>query len=108
MMESHSQAKQYRQWIREFYQENKLINDQLYIRGRKVDLGQITANVLNIAGKRDNIANPKQVEPLMNKISSKDKTYHLMDTGHVSIVVGRKANNELYPLVDNWLTTRSK
>ena len=98
----------YRQWIREFYQENKLINDQLYIRGRKVELGQITANVLNIAGKRDNIANPKQVEPLMNKISSKDKTYHLMDTGHVSIVVGRKANNELYPLVDNWLTTRSK
>ena len=40
----------YRQWISEFYQENKLINDELYIRGHKVELSNIKANVLNIAG----------------------------------------------------------
>ena len=98
----------YRQWISEFYQENKLINDQLYIRGQKVELSKITANVLNIAAKRDNIALPQQVEPLNYKISSTNKTFHLLDTGHVSVAVGRKAINETYPLVDGWLTKNSR
>ncbi|QBP41223.1 class III poly(R)-hydroxyalkanoic acid synthase subunit PhaC [Paenisporosarcina antarctica] len=98
----------YRQWITEFYQENKLINDELYIRGKKVELSKITANVLNIAGKRDVIAAPNQVEPLNAKISSENKTFHLMDTGHVSVVVGRKAINETYPLIDTWLTENSQ
>ena len=98
----------YRQWIGEFYQDNKLINDELMIRGRKVQLSVIQANVLNIAAKRDNIAAPKQVEPLNAAISSKNKTFHLMDTGHVSVAVGRKAVQETYPLVANWLTENSK
>ncbi len=98
----------YRQWIGEFYQENKLIKDELYIRGRQVKLSDITANVLNIAAKRDNIASPNQVEPLNEKISSKNKTFHLLDTGHVSVAIGRKAINETYPLIDEWLTKNSK
>ncbi len=98
----------YRQWIGEFYQENKLINDKLLIRGKKVELGNIKANLLNIAGKRDNIASPQQVEPLLDKVSSKNKTFHALDTGHVSVVVGRKAVNETYPLIDGWLRENSK
>lgn len=98
----------YRQWIGEFYQDNKLINDELHIRGRKVELGKVTANLLNIAGKFDNIASPNQVEPLNDKVSSKNKTFQLMDTGHVSVVVGRKAVNGTYPLIEQWLTKNSK
>lgn len=98
----------YRQWIRDFYQDNKLINDELYVRGRQVKLSDIKANVLNIAASRDNIALPHQVEPLNDKVSSKDKTFHLLETGHVSVAIGRKAINETYPLIDEWLTERSK
>jgi len=97
----------YRQWIGEFYQENKLINDNLYVRGRKVELGNITANLLNIAGKRDIIASPNQVEPLNTKVSSKNKTFYLADTGHVSVVSGRTAINEIHPLIESWLTEHS-
>ncbi|MCZ2258310.1 class III poly(R)-hydroxyalkanoic acid synthase subunit PhaC [Sporosarcina sp. G11-34] len=97
----------YRQWIGEFYQDNKLINDELFIRGHKVELSKITANLLNIAGSRDNIASPQQVEPLNDKVSSINKTFHLLETGHVSVVVGRKAINETYPLIDTWLTKNS-
>jgi polyhydroxyalkanoate synthase len=97
----------YRQWIGEFYQENKLINDELYVRGQKVELSKITANLLNIAGKHDVIASPNQVEPLNAKVSSKDKTFHLTDTGHVSVVVGRRAINKTYPLIDKWLAEHS-
>ena len=98
----------YRQWIGEFYQENKLINDEFYLRGQKVELGNITANLLNIAGKHDNIASPNQVEPLNDKVSSENKTFHLTDTGHVSVVIGRRAINGTYPLVSEWLTENSK
>jgi len=98
----------YRQWIRDFYHENKLINDELYIRGQKVELSKITANILNIAGSRDHIASPEQVEPLLDKVSSTNKTFHLLETGHVSVVVGRKAINETYPLISNWLIDNSK
>ncbi|MFS0574014.1 class III poly(R)-hydroxyalkanoic acid synthase subunit PhaC [Sporosarcina sp. 179-K 3D1 HS] len=98
----------YRQWIGEFYQENKLINDELYVRGRKVELSDIKANLLNIAGKYDNIATPNQVEPLNDKVSSKNKEFHLMETGHVSVVTGRRAVNGTYPLIDKWLVKNSQ
>jgi len=98
----------FRQWIGEFYQQNKLINDDLYIRGRQVLLSNITANVLNIAAERDHIAAPDQVEPLLEKISSKDKTFTVMPTGHVSVIVGGSAIKRTYPTIDSWLTEHSK
>lgn len=97
----------FRQWIREFYQHNKLIKGELVIRGRRVDLSAITANVLNIGATRDHIAQPKQLEPLMDIISSEDKTLTLMPTGHVSIIFGRHAVKHTYPTIGNWLAERS-
>ena len=47
----------------------------LVVRGHKVDLSKIKANVLNLSGQRDIIAQPHQVEALMDVISSKDKQY---------------------------------
>lgn len=98
----------YRQWIRDFYQQNKLIHGELTIRGHKVDLGNIQANVLNLSGERDHIAMPHQVEALMDKISSKDKEYKCIPTGHVSVVYGPKAVKITYPTIGDWLAERSK
>ncbi|WP_096202586.1 class III poly(R)-hydroxyalkanoic acid synthase subunit PhaC [Bacillus sp. FJAT-45350] len=97
----------YRQWIRDFYQQNKLINGELVIRGRKVDLSTIKANVLNLSAERDHVAMPHQVEALMDKISSEDKEYVSMPTGHVSITFGPKAVNMTYPKIGEWLAVRS-
>lgn len=98
----------FRQWIGEFYQKNKLINDELSIRGQQVKLSNIKANILNIAAQRDHIAAPEQVKPLLDKVSSKDKTYVIMPTGHVSVVVGGSAVKRTYPTIDQWLTEHSK
>ncbi|MBM4762773.1 class III poly(R)-hydroxyalkanoic acid synthase subunit PhaC [Bacillus sp. B15-48] len=97
----------YRQWIGEFYQKNKLIKDELYVRGQQVKLSNIHANVLNIAADRDHIAIPKQTERLMDKISSKDKTFKLIPAGHVSVTVGKGAVKHTYPLIDQWVTEHS-
>lgn len=97
----------YRQWIRDFYQQNKLINDELIIRGQKVKLSNIKANVLNLSGARDHIAMPHQVEAIMDKISSTDKKYLNLPTGHVSITIGPKAQQLTYPTISEWLKARS-
>jgi len=97
----------YRQWIREFYQQNKLISGKLSIRGRHVDLKNINANILNIAASRDHIAMPHQVKALMDVVSSGDKQYVLLETGHVSVVFGPKAVKETYPTIGDWLGKRS-
>lgn len=98
----------YRQWIGDFYQNNKLINDELVIRGQEVRLSNIKANILNLAADRDHIATPQQVEPLLNKVSSKDKTFVVIPAGHVSITVGGAANKKTYPTIDKWLIDHSK
>ncbi len=98
----------YRQWIREFYQENKLINDELEVRGERVLLSNITANLLNIVATRDNIVLPQQIEPLNDKVSSKNKTLHVVNAGHVSVITGKRAVAENYPFIEQWITENSK
>ncbi|WP_223593272.1 class III poly(R)-hydroxyalkanoic acid synthase subunit PhaC [Neobacillus bataviensis] len=97
----------YRQWIRDFYQKNKLIKGELVIRGRQVKLETITANVLNLSGEIDNIAQPHQVKALMDRISSKDKQYINLPVGHTSIAFGSKASKITYPKIGDWLEERS-
>ncbi|TSB46823.1 class III poly(R)-hydroxyalkanoic acid synthase subunit PhaC [Alkalicoccobacillus porphyridii] len=97
----------YKQWIRDFYQHNKLIKGTLKIRGTQVDLKQINASVLNLAADRDHIAQPHQVKALMDVISSEDKEYRALPTGHVSVVFGKKAVAITYPTIGDWLAERS-
>jgi len=97
----------YRQWIRDFYQKNKLIKGELVVRGQKVKLENITANVLNLAGQNDQIAQPHQVEALMDAISSKDKQFKNLPVGHTSITFGSKASKITYPTICDWLAERS-
>lgn len=97
----------YRQWIRDFYQKNKLIKGEMVIRGRKVNLENIKANVLNLAGQGDLIAQPHMVEALMDVISSEDKEFKNLPVGHTSITFGSKANKITYPTIGDWLAERS-
>ena len=62
----------YRQWIRDFYQQNKLIKGELVVRGRKVKLENIKANVLSLSGTKDIIVQAHQAKVLMNVISTED------------------------------------
>jgi class III poly(R)-hydroxyalkanoic acid synthase PhaC subunit len=43
----------FRQWIRDFYQQNKLARGELELRGRRVELSNIACPVLDIAGSKD-------------------------------------------------------
>lgn len=98
----------FRQWIRDFYQQNKLVKGELALRGRRVDLANITCPVLSIAGKKDHICTPPQAEAVLKLIASQDKEWLLLDAGHVGLLTGAEARKDLWPRVRGWLAPRSK
>ena len=97
----------FRQWIKDLYRQNKLVNGELKLRGRRVDLSKITCPVLNIAGRKDHICFLAQAEPTMDLISSEDREFFVLDAGHVGLMTGRGARKGLWPKVSSWLSERS-
>jgi polyhydroxyalkanoate synthase subunit PhaC len=93
----------FRQWIVEFYQENRLALDMLVMDGRRVLLSDIHCPVLNVAASRDQIA-PRATTCIATvRVRSLDASEILVDGGHVGIVVGRNAKQNLWPKVGVWL-----
>jgi len=97
----------FRQWVKEFYQQNKLVKGELVMAGRPVKLSAITCPVLAVGAKEDNIAPPACVKALMDAVSSTDKEYLELPGGHISLIAGRGASIHCWPKVAAWLAARS-
>lgn len=97
----------FRQWIHDFYQQNKLVKGEITLRGRHVNLANITCAVLNIAGKKDHICTLPQAEAGMRLIGSQDKEFFALDAGHVGLLTGSDAKRNLWPKIHSWLEQRS-
>src|SRR6478735_149162 len=93
----------FRQWIVEFYQENRLAQDMLEMDGRRVRLADIHCPVLNIAASRDPIAPRPTTSFVTSRVGSTDSSEIVIEGGHVGIVVGRTASRDLWPRVGRWL-----
>jgi polyhydroxyalkanoate synthase len=98
----------FKQWIREFYQQNKLVKGEIKLRGRTVNLANITCPVLNIAGKKDHICTLPQAEATMRLISSQDREFYAINAGHVGLLTGSEARKNLWPKIQSWLEPRSQ
>jgi polyhydroxyalkanoate synthase subunit PhaC len=97
----------FRQWIHDFYQQNKLVKGEISLRGQHVDLSRISCSVLNIAGKRDHICTPPQAEATMRLIGSQDKEFFTLDAGHVGLLISAGTKKLLWPKISTWLQSRS-
>ena len=64
--------------------------------------------LLNIAGSKDFICPVAQAEPTMNLVESRDKKFLVLDAGHVGLMGGPVAKEELWTQVREWLEPRSK
>jgi hypothetical protein len=63
----------YLQLIKELYRENRPSEGKLIIRGERVDLNRIRANLLNVIALADHISPPCQSESIMTKVGSQDQ-----------------------------------
>jgi polyhydroxyalkanoate synthase len=97
----------FRQWVRDFYQDNKLCRGELVLGGRPVRLGDIACPVFVVGAKEDYIAPPECVRALIDLVASRDKEYVELPGGHISLIAGRGAATHCWPKVSSWLGARS-
>jgi polyhydroxyalkanoate synthase len=95
-------------YIRELYQENRLVEGRHAACGRRVDLHDIRCPVLTITASRDTICPPQAALALNDAVGSTDTTALEVPGGHVGAVVGSKAPKTLYPAIAEWIRTRSE
>src|SRR6185503_7875420 len=96
----------YRQLINEFYKENRLVEGKLQLRGERVELSKLKANLLNVIAEADHITPPCQSEGIMNRVGSQDKELFRVRGGHIGIMAGSGAEKNTWPHIESWLAAR--
>lgn len=98
----------FRQFMKDLYQQNKLIKGELEVGNKKVNLKNLTAPLLNIYAEQDHLVPPAATIPLNDYVGSTDKELYKFKGGHIGVFVGGKSQKELAPAVTEWLKKRDK
>ncbi|MEM7578533.1 MAG: class III poly(R)-hydroxyalkanoic acid synthase subunit PhaC [Cyanobacteria bacterium P01_A01_bin.80] len=93
----------YRQFMKDFYQENKLIKGELKIGDKPVNLNKIQMPILNIYAEKDHLVPPSSSLALEKYIGTDDYTVLSFPVGHVGIYVSSKVQRDLPLTIVNWL-----
>lgn len=96
----------YRQFVKDFYQQNKLVKGEVEIGGETVDLKNIDIPVLNIYAQDDHLVPPSASKPLKGAVGTKDYTELSFRGGHIGIYVSSSAQKEVPPAIGKWLKER--
>jgi polyhydroxyalkanoate synthase subunit PhaC len=97
----------FRQLIVDLYRNDRLMKGELMIRGQRVDLSQLRANLLTVIAEGDHITPPCQSEAVLTKVGSRDKELFRVPGGHIGIMAGSGAHKRTWPHIDAWLGSRS-
>jgi len=97
----------WRQFIKDFYQGNKLITGEVEIGGSRVDLRQITMPVLNLYAEQDHLVPPASSLALQAYVGTADYTVQAFPAGHIGMYVSGKVQKDLPPLLATWLKART-
>jgi len=98
----------FRQLIVDLYRNDRLMKGEMMIRRERVDLKRLRANLLTVIAEGDHITPPCQSEAILSKIGSSDKNLRRLPGGHIGMMAGSGAEKRTWPLIDNWLGTRSR
>jgi polyhydroxyalkanoate synthase len=96
----------YRQFMKDFYQENKLIKGLVELDGQRVDLENVRMPVLNVYAEQDHLVPPASTLALKNYVGSRDYTTLSFPVGHIGMYVSGKVQEDLPPAIVDWLKKR--
>ncbi len=96
----------FRQFIKDCYKENLLIQSKMEVGGRRVDLKKITMPLLNIYGRDDHLVPPGSCNLLVGRVGSRDAEDVCLETGHIGIYVSSKSQDKFAPKIVRWLKQR--
>ena len=97
----------FREFVKDLYQDNRLVRGELRLGGRRVDLGRIKCPLLLLMAKSDHLVPPPSTEGIRPHVGSTDVQSVVIEAGHVGLVVGGKAQRSLWPEATRWLADRS-
>ncbi|MCW9078127.1 MAG: class III poly(R)-hydroxyalkanoic acid synthase subunit PhaC, partial [Gammaproteobacteria bacterium] len=89
----------FRQFAKDFFQENKLMKGEVEIGDYTVDLGNVTMPVLNVFAEQDHLVPPDASRAMKKYIGSKDYTELSFPGGHIGIYVSGKAQKLIPPSI---------
>jgi len=98
----------FRQFIKDFYQGNKLVKGGLEIGGHEVHLGNVTMPVLNVFAEQDHLVPPSASRVLGEHVGTEDYTQIAFPGGHIGIYVSGRAQREVPSAIHAWLAQRSR
>lgn len=96
----------FRQFIKDFYQGNKLVKGGLKIGEHEVHLGNITMPVLNVFAEQDHLVPPAASRVLAEHVGTTDYTQIAFRGGHIGIYVSGRAQREVPSAIHDWLAQR--
>lgn len=96
----------YRQFMKDFYQGNKLIKNEVFIGDKRVDLSNINMPVLNLYAEKDHLVPPASSLALEKYISSEDYTDKGFPVGHIGMYVSGRVQKDLPPTIVDWIKAR--
>lgn len=97
----------FREFVKAFFQENRLVSGDLQIAGRPVRLADVTMPVLNVYASRDHIVPPAASRALRVHVGCPDYSEFAFEGGHIGIYVSGKAQDIVAPHIARWLEQRS-
>lgn len=97
----------FRQCIKEFQWDNKLVNGGFKLGGRDVNVSDVRVPFVHIVAEHDHIVPYAAARVLVPMVGSEDKEEIVLKGGHVSLVAGGNAIYRLWPRLDAWLMERS-
>jgi poly[(R)-3-hydroxyalkanoate] polymerase subunit PhaC len=97
----------FREWITWMYKENRLVRGVMRLRGRRVDLAAVEQSLLVVTAGADHIAPRQGTLAVLEQVGSEDVTHLDRAGGHIGLMAGSKARNEIWPDIAEWLAERS-
>ncbi len=97
-----------KEWLKDLYQDNKLINNSWTLGGRDVDLKNVTMPVLNIFAQDDHIIPPATSRALNGKVGTDDYTEMGLPGGHIGLFVSTKSQDIVGKCIIEWLADRDE
>ncbi|TYL38781.1 poly(R)-hydroxyalkanoic acid synthase [Natronococcus pandeyae] len=100
-------ATTYREFVEELLVENRLLENEWRLCGRRVDLSAIEMPVLLVLGEEDKFVPREASVPFLDEIESDDTAIVELPTGHVGLSVAEVAHEQGWPRIADWLEERS-
>lgn len=97
-----------RAFVDDIVVHNRLLAGGFVIAGKTVSLSDLTVPILYFRGSRDDFARPDSVSAIERVVPHDDIFGMEVQAGHLGLVVGTRAREQVWPTVDAWLRWRDR